>query len=227
MSIARKEWLCGIIGALACHGVWAALFLWEEAPRAHLSKAPSTISIVFENDILASSESTPFASRSAAPQKQQSKDGVPMPVGARPTKHLSSSKGMSDRKHVQKKAPSQSLPSSLAMASHSASISAVCPPRQDEAALPQDRDVQPLVAPPPSYPEEARRLSEEETILVRVHVTEAGQVSRADLLKGTHCSLIQAALEAVRTWRFPVQRNGKYSVLVPISFSLSSQEENL
>jgi protein TonB len=83
------------------------------------------------------------------------------------------------------------------------------------------------VAPPPPYPEEARRLGEQETILVRVHVTEAGQVSRADLLKGIHRSLIQAALEAVRTWRFPVQRNGKYSVLVPVSFSLSSQEENL
>lgn len=208
--------------------MWAALFLWEEVPRAHPNKAPSTISIVFENDILASSESTPSASRSAAPQKQQSKDGVPIPADARPTKLLTSSKGMSDRNHVQKKAPSQSLPPSLAATSHRvSSSSAICPPRQDEAALPQDRDVQPLVAPPPSYPEEARRLGEEETILVRVHVSETGQVSRADLVKGTHRSLIQAALEAVRTWRFPVQRNGKYSVLVPISFSLGSQEENL
>lgn len=215
------------MGALACHGVWAAFFLWEEAPRARPSKVPSTISIVLENDILASSGASPFASRSAARQKQQSKDGAPMTVAARPTKLLTPSKGTSEIKQPRKKAPSQSLPSSLAAASHSASSPAFCPPRQDEAALPQDRDVQPLVAPPPPYPEEARRLGEQETILVRVHVNEAGQLSRADLVKGTHRSLIQAALEAVRTWRFPVQRNGKYSVLVPISFSLKREEESL
>ncbi|MCE2951875.1 MAG: energy transducer TonB [Alphaproteobacteria bacterium] len=227
MSIARKEWLCGMMGALACHGVWAAFFLWEEAPRARPSKVPSTISIVLENDILASSGASPFTSRSAARQNHQTKDGAPMTVAARPTKLLTPSKGRSEIKQPRKKAPSQSLPPSLAMASHSASTSAICPPRQEEAVLPQDRDVQPLVAPPPHYPEEARRLGEQETVLVRVRVSETGQVSRVDLVKGTHRSLIQAALRVVRTWLFPVQRKGKYSVLVPISFSLNREEESL
>ncbi|MFN7640830.1 MAG: energy transducer TonB, partial [bacterium] len=75
--------------------------------------------------------------------------------------------------------------------------------------------------------EEARRLGEQETVLVRVRVSETGQVSRVDLVKGTQRSLIQAALRVVRTWLLPVQRKCKYRVLVPISLSLNREEESL
>lgn len=217
------------MGALACHGVWAALFLWEgDGPHARPSAPPSPISVVFEKDVRALSDSQPTAAMDSLIKNQQNKDDGSVPVEVRRPKALAVSKGKSETKPAQKKAPSKHMPPSLVAASHSVSPPSVSlSARQNEAARPQDKDVQPLVAPPPVYPDEARRRGEEETILVRAFVDMAGRVTHVSLVKGTSSHLVRAALDGVRAWQFPPQVKNAYTVLIPLSFSLNGQEQVL
>lgn len=80
--------------------------------------------------------------------------------------------------------------------------------------------------PPPVYPMRSRRLGEEGEVLLRVHITAGGQVDRITVERSCgHSRLDEAALEAVRDWRFAPARRGQQPVaawvLVPIQFELS------
>ncbi len=81
--------------------------------------------------------------------------------------------------------------------------------------------------PEPDYPTLSRRLREEGRVVLRVRVSEAGLPDRIELSQTSgHPRLDQAALEAVRRWRFQPARRGAESlaawVLVPLSFSLEA-----
>lgn len=80
--------------------------------------------------------------------------------------------------------------------------------------------------PKPAYPLMSRRLGEQGTVLLRVTVGEQGEVRAVALEESCgHARLDEAALRAVRQWRFlPAQRAGvavTSSVLVPVTFSLA------
>jgi protein TonB len=80
--------------------------------------------------------------------------------------------------------------------------------------------------PKPAYPLMSRRLGEQGTVLLRVTVGEQGEVRAVALEESCgHARLDEAALRAVRHWRFlPAQRAGvavTSSVLVPVTFSLA------
>ena len=80
--------------------------------------------------------------------------------------------------------------------------------------------------PPPVYPIRSRRLGEQGRVLLRVHVTPGGRVDQIRVERsGGHQRLDEAALEAVRDWRFAPARRGNRPiaawVLVPIHFKLS------
>ncbi len=79
--------------------------------------------------------------------------------------------------------------------------------------------------PPPPYPRLARKLGHEGVVQLEVLVSVAGRVDDLRLAASSgHESLDDAALEAVRSWRFSAgQRNGQpvaMRVRVPVRFSL-------
>ena len=67
-----------------------------------------------------------------------------------------------------------------------------------------------LFAPPPRYPEIARRAREQGLVVVEAVIDETGAVTRARILTGLRFGLDEAALEAIERWRFePATLNGK------------------
>ena len=90
------------------------------------------------------------------------------------------------------------------------------PPRSDAAYLNNPR---------PNYPLAARRRGDHGTVLVRVLVTADGQAASVGLEKSSgHSSLDEAALAAVKSWRFVPARQGAQAVeapyVVPVVFKL-------
>lgn len=81
--------------------------------------------------------------------------------------------------------------------------------------------------PPPAYPLAARRRGIEGSVLVRAEVQADGSCSRVELKKTSGFDpLDQAALEAVRKWRFVPAKKGSQSITawveVPITFKLEN-----
>ena len=79
--------------------------------------------------------------------------------------------------------------------------------------------------PAPRYPPVARRSGEQGTVTLRVLVTPEGLPARVDLERTSgSVHLDNAALEAVKGWRFTPARRGSEAVegwvLVPIVFRL-------
>lgn len=84
-----------------------------------------------------------------------------------------------------------------------------------------------LSNPPPAYPLAARRRGIEGTVLVRAEVAASGECLRAELKKTSGAEMLdQAALEAVRKWRFVPAKRGSQAVVawveVPITFKLEN-----
>ncbi|MFH1496059.1 MAG: energy transducer TonB, partial [Pseudomonadota bacterium] len=81
--------------------------------------------------------------------------------------------------------------------------------------------------PPPAYPLSARRRGIEGRVLVRAEVLADGSCNRVELKKTSGFDpLDQAALEAVKKWRFVPARRGRQSIAawveVPIIFKLEN-----
>lgn len=84
-----------------------------------------------------------------------------------------------------------------------------------------------LSNPPPAYPLSARRRGIEGTVLVRAEVAAGGECQRVELKKSSGAeALDQAALEAVKKWRFVPAKRGNQAVVawveVPITFKLEN-----
>ncbi len=94
----------------------------------------------------------------------------------------------------------------------------VTPPRSDAAYLQN---------PQPRYPMSARRRGEQGTVVLKVLVTAEGQAGSVSVQSSSGSpALDQAALEAVKNWKFVPARQGTQPVegwhLVPIVFKLES-----
>ncbi len=79
--------------------------------------------------------------------------------------------------------------------------------------------------PAPNYPSLSRRLGEQGRVLLRVQVMEDGTAGSVELQTGSGSTrLDQAALEAVKKWRFIPAKRGEQpisaSVVVPLRFSI-------
>lgn len=82
--------------------------------------------------------------------------------------------------------------------------------------------------PAPLYPSQSRRRGEQGRVLLRVQVDARGLPERVEIEQSSgHARLDQAALEAVRRWRFVPARRGDAtvaaSVLVPIEFQMQGR----
>ncbi|HSD60344.1 MAG TPA: energy transducer TonB [Burkholderiales bacterium] len=85
-----------------------------------------------------------------------------------------------------------------------------------------------LSNPPPDYPVAARRRGQEGTVLLSVLVSEAGLPKEIRLAKSSGTPVLdEAALEAVKGWKFVPARQGAQSVAawveVPIRFRLETR----
>lgn len=84
-----------------------------------------------------------------------------------------------------------------------------------------------LQNPAPIYPRAAKRMGEQGRVMLRAHVLPSGQPESVEV-KATSGSprLDEAALEAVRRWRFVPAHHGDQAVsswvVIPISFSLEN-----
>lgn len=88
-----------------------------------------------------------------------------------------------------------------------------------------DRDASPLARVEPEYPLQAYRDREEGTVLVGVHVDEAGKAAAVHVVKRSGSrELDEAAVAAVRQWTFePAIRGGRAvasDVEVPVTFRI-------
>lgn len=131
----------------------------------------------------------------------------------------------------------QALSADAAAPAAPAAVAAAVPPTPPAAAPPAGAaelpaapsaprfDADYLDNPRPSYPSLSRRLGEEGKVVLRVHVGRDGRADEVHVHAASGSSrLDQAALEAVRRWRFVPARQGEAAVaawvLVPIAFTL-------
>lgn len=101
------------------------------------------------------------------------------------------------------------------------------PPVVQEVVEPPRFGAAYLHNPAPSYPSISRRVGEEGRVMLRVLVSKNGDAEQVDIEASSGFSrLDQAALEAVKKWRFiPAKRNNQpisAYVIVPIQFTLNS-----
>jgi len=85
----------------------------------------------------------------------------------------------------------------------------------------------PISSPAPEYPVEARRTGQEGRVVLLVQLDASGGVVRVDLKESSGSRLLdEAAMEAVRRWRFSPAgegvTNAASQLFVPIRFSLRS-----
>ncbi|MDL5054764.1 energy transducer TonB [Oscillatoria laete-virens NRMC-F 0139] len=82
--------------------------------------------------------------------------------------------------------------------------------------------------PPPKYPAEALRKKQEGTVLLRVQVTPEGRAEEVTLSRSSgHSLLDDAAIKAVRGWRFQPAKVGGFPVAstveVPVDFRIQER----
>ena len=93
------------------------------------------------------------------------------------------------------------------------------------AQEPAEFDVRPVPVktPPPSYPQDLKQSGVTGMVAVRVEIDEQGNVVECAISKSTHPGFEQAALDAIRGWKFkPASKAGaavKSRLIVPIKFS--------
>ncbi len=201
------------------------------APATAVSQRPAVIKL----RLLAASvttpvrESAPVGSRTASPEhsavpaRKAAQSVVPISPSASAqvlTSPDSASDGTTPREtgDVLATAPPHVQPASPATQPAAALVAPLNAPRFDASYLDN---------PAPAYPPLSRRVGEQGRVLLRVQVDAAGSPSHVEIGSSSGSSrLDQAALEAVRRWRFvPATRGEKAvsaEVLVPIQFNLRS-----
>lgn len=120
--------------------------------------------------------------------------------------------------HAAQQAPVAVTPPSSPAPAQSASEPVIEPPRYNAAYLSN---------PPPAYPLAARRRGIEGTVLVRAEISAGGECLRVELKKTSGAGMLdQAALDAVKKWRFVPAKRGSQAVIawveVPITFKLEN-----
>jgi protein TonB len=84
----------------------------------------------------------------------------------------------------------------------------------------------PVRTPPPQFPSDMQRQGISGVVAVRVIIDESGSVADASVSKSSHTEFEQAALAAVKKWKFkPASKDGvavKASVVIPINFTVET-----
>lgn len=116
---------------------------------------------------------------------------------------------------------------SSAVARPESSAAPVAAPAAPVPVVPARFDADYLQNPAPVYPPMAKRMGEQGKVLLRAHVLPSGMPDAVEVKQSSGSPrLDQAAVEAVRRWRFVPARQGEEAVaswvLIPIVFNLES-----
>lgn len=123
------------------------------------------------------------------------------------------------------------IPVAQAQTAPTITVAAVSAPPEPAAPpsplVPPRFDMAYLNNPSPSYPAMSRRLHEQGRVILRVLVSEGGTADQVEIRTSSGSErLDQAAIDAVRRWRFAPARQGALAVsawaLVPILFQLDT-----
>jgi protein TonB len=83
----------------------------------------------------------------------------------------------------------------------------------------------PLKTPPPRYPEQMRSDGISGLVTVKVSIDPSGNVAECTVSKSSRAEFEQAALSAIKTWKFrPASKDGQpvaSQLIIPIKFSLA------
>ncbi|ATC63592.1 hypothetical protein CMV30_06285 [Nibricoccus aquaticus] len=116
------------------------------------------------------------------------------------------------------------LSKTLALSLLAGSLAVATVSAAEEAAF--DVRPVPVKTPPPQFPSDMQRQGVSGVVAVRVVIDETGGVSECSVSKSSHTEFEQAALNAVKNWKFkPASKGGvavKASVVIPIKFSVET-----
>lgn len=177
-------------------------------------------------------QETPPAPRPPQPQKERQADAkpvpqpktqsVPKPTPATATPILASTRAAPAEMSVPAAAAEPAAP-----APSPAPSAPVAPPQPPAPPpiVPSQFSANYLNNPAPAYPNGARRMGEEGRVLLRVHVSAEGRPIEVQLSRSSgSAALDEAAIAAVRNWRFTPARQGDTPVadwnIVPVDFKL-------
>lgn len=185
------------------------LFASKETPRSTPPRLTGTVLLVEAAEAVRaapSSSPTPHASRPEAVTPVALPEPAPLPALATPATLPT---------------PSQSLaaPSTTSSAEPRGQSGPVTSAPRFDAAY--------LNNPDPAYPAVSRRIGEEGRVILRVLVSSLGRAEQVEVRASSGSPrLDEAALAAVKRWRFEPARQGEAAiqawVLVPISFHLDA-----
>ena len=242
----RSERYPAIVAAIALHiALIVALLQYEPARRAIESVAPIMVSLVAPaleapqpppeqpktvvepprpQPVHKPVEPPPIIARPPEPEPAP----VPPPPEPLPAPALEAAKpeppALQPVAKAEPAAPVHSAPAAVAAAPVEAIVKPA-PPQPAPPVIPPDFNADYLHNPAPAYPQLARRMGEQGKVLVRVLVSAEGRVERIELKSSSGSRrLDQAALDAVKQWKFVPARQGDQQVpawvVVPIVFTL-------
>jgi protein TonB len=122
--------------------------------------------------------------------------------------------------------PAKASPGKPRPAAEKTTVLAVPSPTPSTAVVTaESRKVEYLYNPPPDYPPRARRLGLEGEVLIRTRVLPSGESDQLVLKRSSGYALLdEAAMEAVRKWRFRPARRGDKQIIswveIPVRFRL-------
>jgi protein TonB len=199
------ERFVGLILAILFHvGVFWWALQFDGVRRAIIDTAPIMVSFITPPKIEAVPKPKPTVK---TPQPKQK------PITSAPTV-LATEATESPAQRVVPAVPKATEPIAVTVAP--TALAAVSPPEFNAAYLHN---------PPPAYPAQSKRHSEEGKVLLRVYVSAAGTAEKVELQTSSGWPrLDQAAQEAVRSWRFVPAKQGDKAVaawvIVPINFTV-------
>jgi protein TonB len=216
---ARAGTLTGAVVAIALHvAVIAALMQLDPVRSAIPAAMPITVSLLSPPRPAVQPEVKPKP-LPPKPRVQRTRPAPPPPViTAAPE---------APAEYVAPPAPLPPIEVPVPVAAAPAPATVAAPPAPPPPVTPPRFNAAYLNNPAPAYPALSRRMGEEGRVVLRVYVSEQGQAAQVQLRTSSkHPRLDEAALDAVRRWRFVPARRGETPVaawvLVPISFSLRS-----
>lgn len=215
----RMSWPA-IAAIIAFHAVLIGILVTQTSPL-RVAKAPSAITVEIVRPVEPPKPAPPPPKRTPLPVKSF----APQPVVAPPPVIVPEVPRTQDLPTITlppalpDPVPQPAVPAPAAPVAAAIAPAPLVPPRFDAAYLDN---------PPPAYPAMARRLREEGRVLLRVLVTADGRAGSIEVATTSGSErLDQAALDAVRRWRFVPAKRGDAAVaahvIVPISFALESR----
>jgi protein TonB len=221
------KFLIALLFSAITHAVAMTLFDPGVAPAP--ATAPLRLSIlVTPTPATAASTPTPVADHQAPQTPEQAPEAVPETKPEPAIKRVR--RPQPPRPHPQASA-APTHPKTTAPAPEHPTVVASSRPPETPAAVSTmavtavSRKVEYLYNPPPDYPPRARRLGLEGEVLIRTRVLPNGESGELVLGQSSGYALLdQAAMEAVRKWRFRPARHGDEQIVswveIPVRFRL-------